>query len=165
MPIAPSAAAKDSWPARNAKHSVSSSEQHRAQIAVTQTNLDAGQRRNRGCRTPADLSPMQLGRLRSGLNALLQRDGSAQRRKPTSRSRSRWAECLRRSYKRQRPCCCCKPLSSSKSLKPYFSRTVLELRRCVLRSLQTEPLSAYLLYYCLRGSMHLTAPSSALKRP
>ena len=39
MPMAPSAAAKDSWPARNAKHSVFSSQQHGAQIAVAQTDL------------------------------------------------------------------------------------------------------------------------------
>ena len=39
MPMAPSAAAKDSWPARKAKHLVSSSQQHRAQVAVAETNL------------------------------------------------------------------------------------------------------------------------------
>ena len=77
MPMAPSAAAKDSCPARNAKHWVSSRQQHLAQIAVAQAHLALfGHRAGHaeGLQALAD-NGGSLGGVR---DALLQRQSHAQ---------------------------------------------------------------------------------------
>ena len=83
MPMAPSAAAKDSWPARKAKHLVSSLQQHSAQVAVAQTHLAVLGHRAvdaEGLQAHAD----SFGSLGSGLDARLQGDGRAHACRPST---------------------------------------------------------------------------------
>ena len=162
MPMAPSAAAKDSWPARKAEALGLLVQQHGAQVAVAQAHL-ALVRDGAGDAERLQALADALGGLGGGLDALLQRDGGAQLVGPLGVFKGDGLNAL-------------DDLVGVHALGVVVSLQLIEILEAVLFENRLELGHAPFItfkqshflhtsYYCLRGSIHLTAPSSALKRP
>ena len=128
MPMAPSAAAKDSWPARKAEALGLFAQQHGAQVAVAQADLALDPRRSRGCRRPAGPSPMASAASAAVLHALLDARWPRPRYRPsTAFSNADGLDALDDLIRRRRPWHVQMPSASSRMLDAILGKDGVDL--------------------------------------